>query len=80
MKIKYFGENRTCSRNAIITYKSNEINLADHIEKALKKEGYHVIFRSGDDDITEIIYSVEDKDDFDNLKEIYLEAKIHYNK
>lgn len=75
MTIKYNGIAENGTRCGVITYKNGkEDDKANRVIEALENEDYRCDL-IGDDEITEIYVRVWDKDEFDEVKEIYLEAK-----
>lgn len=75
MKIMYSGIIDNGTRCAIITNKNGkEDKKAEKVIEAIENEGYKV---SGIDwgDGTDIYVEVYDRDEYDELKEIYMEAK-----
>lgn len=75
MTIKYSGISKNGTRCGIITYKNGKEDYkADRVLEALNSFDYKFGLISNDE-VTEIYVDVWDKDEFDELKEIYLEAK-----
>ena len=75
MTIKYSGARNYDGSCAIITYKNGkEDEQAAKVIEALENEGYRVDL-IGCDDTTEAYIEVYDRDEYDELKEIYMEAK-----
>lgn len=83
MRIKYFGNMkddnghfREDTRIAVIYFKDSEEEKVNYIFHILKEEGYQLCNIGDDGDgLNEYWFSVEDKEDFDNFKSIYLEHK-----
>lgn len=83
MRIKYFGnfkddngDIRENTRVAVIYYKDSESDKFSEVFNALVKEGYRFSFATDNGDgLNEDWFEVMDRDDFENLKEIYLEVK-----
>ena len=88
MRIKYFGNMkddngniRENTRIGVIYFKDSEEDKCAYICRELEEEGYKFTFIGDDGDgLNEYWFSVEDREDFDNLKDIYLESKRKYTK
>ncbi len=74
MNIRYSGKVQNGTRCGIITYKRCEEEKALEVINAIENEGYAVNCISCDDTI-EAYFSVFDNEEYDDVKEIYLEAK-----
>lgn len=77
MTIKYSGT-RACDNNtktAIITYKNGKEDVkAEKVIEAIEDNGYSVELIDCDD-TTEIYVSVWDRDEYEDVKNIYMDAK-----
>ena len=75
MTIRYSGIIDNGTRCGIITYKNGkEDKKAEKVIEAIEKSGYRVDLICCDD-ITEAYFGVYDKDEYLEVKEIYMEAK-----
>ncbi len=83
MRIKYFGNMkddnghiRENTRIAVIYYKDSEIDKISKLYHVLKNEGYKFSFSTDNGDgLNEDWYSVIDKDEYEDLKDVYMQFK-----
>lgn len=82
MKIKYFGNMKDDNgniwentRSAFIYFKDSEKCKFSAVYKALIHNGYKCTLRYLCDGANEFHFHVNDRDDFEDLKEIYMQVK-----
>ena len=75
MKIKYQGNRETEERFAVITYNREEKSKAEKLTKEIEEAGYFYQVEDYDSDLFEIYVEVEDRWDYESVKDIYFEIK-----
>ena len=78
MKISYLGI-KDGYRHGEIAYRNIEETKADYILSVLKANGIK-FFLSGDYETSAALFTVEDREEYEEIKEIYLEAKRSWKK
>ena len=79
MRIDYIGQSADCkTRYAVISSKSSEREKRDYIMKELDRQDGRTIHGFSDPDMQNDWIVVADREDYDWIKECYLNAKKSY--